>query len=170
MKIPTILWVNPSFLDYRIPLYKELYNLCNGRFYLVYSKERVPQRCIDKIETALGNHALGLPHETQIHIGGKGDFANTGVSVPFPKGLHRLIKSVDADVIISEGFFQFTPWSLIRSVMKHIPLIIAYERTAHTERNCPWWRSLYRKIINKFDRCRKHVSRYYNESSTCFQR
>lgn len=150
MRIPKILWVNPSFLDYRIPLYRELYNLCNGQFYLVYSKDRVPQRCIDKIEAAIGDNALGLPYEKQIHIGGKGDFANTGVSIPFPKGLYRLIKTVDADVIISEGFFQFTPWSLMRSIMKHIPLMIAYERTAHTERNCPWWRRFYRKIINKF--------------------
>ena len=109
----------------------------------MYSKDRVPKRCIDKIEAAIGDNALGLPHEKHIHVGGKGDFANTGVSIPFPKGLYRLIKSVDVDVIISEGFFQFTPWSLMRSVMKHIPLMIAYERTAHTERNCPWWRSLY---------------------------
>ena len=145
-----ILWVNPSFLDYRVPLYKELYDLSEGNFYLVYSKDRVPQRCVEKIDSALGDHALGLPHERQIRIGGKGDFANTGVSIPFPKGLYRLIKSVDADIIIAEGFFQFTPWALFRSITKHIPLMIAYERTAHTERDCPWWRKVYRKLVNKF--------------------
>lgn len=146
----TILWVNPSFLDYRVPLYKELYDLSEGNFYLVYSKDRVPRRCVEKIEFALGDHALGLPHERQIRIGGKGDFANTGISIPFPKGLYRLIKSVDADIIIAEGFFQFTPWALFRSISKHIPLMIAYERTAHTERNCPWWRKAYRKLISRF--------------------
>ena len=145
-----ILWVNPSFLDYRVPLYKELYDLSEGNFYLVYSKDRVPQRCVEKIDSALGDHALGLPHERQIRIGGKGDFANTGISIPFPKGLYRLIKSVDADIIIAEGFFQFTPWALFRSISKHIPLMIAYERTAHTERNCPWWRKAYRKLISRF--------------------
>lgn len=145
-----ILWVNPSFLDYRIPLYKELNSLCNGHFYLVYSKERVPRRCIDKIEQVLGTNAMGLEHERQIRLGRKGDFANTGIALPFPKGLYKLIKSVRADIIIAEGFFQFTPWALFRSVRSHTPLMIAYERTAHTERNCPWWRSAYRKIIGKF--------------------
>ena len=145
-----ILWINPSFLDYRIPLYKELNNLYDGNFYLVYSKQRIPQRCIDKIEKTLGDNAIGLPREKQIKLGGRGDFANTGVSVPFPRGLYKLIKSVNSDVIIAEGFFQFTPWALWYSFIRRKPLIIAYERTAHTERHCPWWRKAYRKLVNKF--------------------
>ena len=150
MKNPKVLWVNPSFLDYRIPLYKELNNLYDGNFYLVYSKQRIPQRCIDKIEKTLGDNAIGLPREKQIKLGGRGDFANTGVSVPFPRGLYKLIKSVNSDVIIAEGFFQFTPWALWYSFIRRKPLIIAYERTAHTERHCPWWRKAYRKLVNKF--------------------
>ena len=68
MKNPKVLWVNPSFLDYRIPLYKELNNLYDGNFYLVYSKQRIPQRCIDKIEKTLGDNAIGLPREKQIKL------------------------------------------------------------------------------------------------------
>lgn len=34
--------------------------------------------------------------------------------------------------------------------VKKIPLLIAYERTEHTERNCPTWRTIYRKLINRF--------------------
>lgn len=93
MRIPKILWVNPSFLDYRIPLYKELYNLCNGQFYLVYSKDRVPQRCIDKIEAAIGDNALGLPHEKQIHIGGKGGFCEYWSINPFPERIVSVNKN-----------------------------------------------------------------------------
>ena len=47
-----VLWVNPSFLDYRIPLYDELNKLYQNNFHLIYSKQRVPQRCIDKIESS----------------------------------------------------------------------------------------------------------------------
>lgn len=145
-----ILWVNPSFLDYRIPLYDELNKLYHDNFYLLYSKQRVPQRCIDKIEIALGNNALGLLAEKKIFVGKKDDFANSGVSIPFPKGLYQLIRSVKADVIITEGFFQFTPWALLYAIFHKIPILIAYERTAHTERNCPMWRRLYRKSISLF--------------------
>ena len=81
-----ILWVNPSFLDYRIPLYDELNKLYHDNFYLIYSKQRVPQRCIDKIEIALGNNALGLLAEKKIFVGKKDDFANSVFLYLFRKG------------------------------------------------------------------------------------
>lgn len=145
-----ILWVNPSFLDYRVSLYKKLYKLTNREFYLIYSKNRIPQRVTDKIEKALGNHAIGLSGESTIHIGKKGDFANSNITIPYQKGLYKAISSIDADVIIGEGFFQWTPYALFSAIKKKKPLLIAYERTAHTERNCPAWRKLYRKLIGKF--------------------
>lgn len=145
-----ILWINPSFLDYRVPVYKRLYELTNGNFYLAYSKQRVPERCIKKIESALGKNALGLKQEKVFSLGPKKDFANSHINLPFPKGLNNLISDVDADIIISEGFFQWTPWALLKSRKNKVPLVIAYERTSHTERNCPKWRYLYRKFISKF--------------------
>lgn len=145
-----VLWINPSFLDYRIPLYAELNKLCLGDFYLIYSKQRVPKRCVDRIESELGENALGLPKETIISLGKHSEFANSSVMLPFPKGLFKLIKNVKADLVIAEGFFQFTPWALLYTILYHRPLIIAYERTAHTERNCPLWRRMYRKLVNIF--------------------
>lgn len=145
-----VLWVNPSFLDYRIPLYDELNKLYQNNFHLIYSKQRVPQRCIDKIESVLKENALGLLTEKNVSIGKKDGFANSRISLPFPKGLYRLIKSVKADIVIAEGFFQFTPWALAYAIFNRKPILIAYERTAHTERNCPAWRRMYRKFVNLF--------------------
>ena len=145
-----ISWVNPSFLDYRIPLYKYIYEKLNGNFSLIYSKSRVPQRCIDKIEKAIGANAIGLEHDKTLSLGGKVEFANNGVKIPITKGLYKSIKKTNPDIIISEGFFQFTPWAVWYSFIHRKPLLIAYERTAHTERNCPWWRRLYRRFIGLF--------------------
>lgn len=145
-----ILWINPSFLDYRVPVYKRLYELTNGNFYLAYSKQRVPERCIKKIESVIGENALGLEQEKIIKFGSNNDLANKSVSLPYPKGLQKMINKVKADIIISEGFFQWTPWALIKSKRDRVPLLIAYERTAYTERNCPKWRYSYRKFIAKF--------------------
>lgn len=64
-----VLWVNPSFLDYRIPLYDELNKLYQNNFHLIYSKQRVPQRCIDKIESVLKGNALGLLTEKMYLLG-----------------------------------------------------------------------------------------------------
>ena len=104
-----VLWVNPSFLDYRIPLYDELNKLYQNNFHLIYSKQRVPQRCIDKIESVLKENALGLLTEKNVSIGKKDGFANSRISLPIPKGLYRLIKSVKADIVIAEGFFLIRP-------------------------------------------------------------
>lgn len=146
-----ILWVNPSFLDYRIPLYKEVNDKTGGNFHLLYSKSRIPQRCHDKIREAIGENAHWIDTESKINLGNSSsDFSNSSLSIPFPKGLYSKIAKVKPDAIISEGFFQFTPWSVLYSFLHRIPLYIAYERTAHTERNCPWWRKLYRKMIGLF--------------------
>ena len=53
-----ILWVNPSFLDYRIPVYKRLWELCNGEFYIIFSHNTVPERIPHKIHKAIGSHAI----------------------------------------------------------------------------------------------------------------
>ena len=145
-----ILWVNPSFLDYRIPVYQKLQELTNGNFYLVYSKNRVPLRVINKIEKAIGHNAIGLENEKIFHIGKSGDFSNTGLKIPYQKGLLTAIKSINVDIIIGEGFFQWTPIAVWVAKQKKIPVVIAYEKTAHTERNCSKGRILYRRFIGKF--------------------
>lgn len=145
-----VLWVNPSFLDYRIPLYAELKKAYNDNFYLIYSKKRIPERCHSKIIKILYSNALFLEKEKYIKFNYSYTYANTGVRIPLPIGLYKQIKKAKPNVIIAEGFFQFTPWAVWYSFIHHIPLLIAYERTAHTERNCPWWRRLYRRFIGLF--------------------
>lgn len=146
-----VLWVNPSFFDYRVSFYKAINELCGGNFHLVYSKERVPDRCISKIEAALGKNAHGLEQERQLAIGDtKSGFSCRSITIPFPKGLNSLLNTIKADVVIAEGFFQWTPWAIVYACRWGVPLYVAYERTQHTERNCPMWRSWYRRVINCF--------------------
>ena len=145
-----ILWVNPSFLDYRIPLYGELNKLCKGDFHIIYSVLRIPERCNTNVKRVLGDNAHGLEHEKQFVIGKPTDFSNSHISIPYPSGLYKKIKALKPDFIVAEGFFQFTPWAVWYSFVHRIPLMIAYERTAHTERNCPLWRRMYRKFVGLF--------------------
>ena len=146
-----VLWVNPPFLDYRIPLYGEMNEQLEGNFHLLYSKERIPDRCHKKINEVLNINSHYLEHEKRIKFGNsEAEFANTSVSIPIPTGLYSQIKEIKPSQIIAEGFFQFTPWALAYSFIHRVPLYIAYERTAHTERSCPWWRNLYRKFVGLF--------------------
>jgi glycosyltransferase involved in cell wall biosynthesis len=145
-----VLWVNPSFLDYRVPLYQELNERLGGQFFLIYSKNRVPQRVIDKVEKALGANAIGLSGEKYFHLGKSGDLANQGVQIPYQKGIMNQISSVKADLIISEGFFQWAPFAAFVARKQNKPFWIAYERTKYTERNCPAWRTQYRKMFDCF--------------------
>lgn len=147
-----ILWVNSSFLDYRIPVYKRLNELSGGNFYIVYSRTMVPERIPYKIEAAIGNHAIAIDGENQLCIGKSDTLANKNLRIPRPSGLYKVIKEVNPDIIIGEGFFQWTPFALRYSITHRKPLFIGYERTKWTERDCPKWRALYRKVVDKFTR------------------
>ena len=147
-----ILWVNSSFLDYRIPVYKRLNELSGGNFYIVYSRTMVPERIPYKIEAAIGNHAIAIDGENQLCIGKSDTLANKNLRIPRPSGLYKVIKEVNPDIIIGEGFFQWTPFALRYSITHRKPLFIGYERTKWTERDCPKWRALYRKVVDEFTR------------------
>lgn len=127
-----------------------MYELSGGNFFLIFSQNRVPQRVIGKITEAIGDHAIGLPGEKTFGVSPKGDFANTDLKFPYQPGLYNAIARVNADIIIGEGFFQWTPMALLRAKLTKSKFMIAYERTAHTERNCPKWRTLYRQMISRF--------------------
>lgn len=144
-----ILWVNPSFLDYRVPVYKRLWELTNGQFYIIFSKNRVPERIPVKIFNAIGNNSICFEGEKVLEIG-KNEMANKHIRLPYTKGLYKCIKQINADIVIAEGFFQWTPHALKYSILKKKPILISYERTKHTERNCPKWRSLYRQVVDKY--------------------
>lgn len=47
------------------------------------------------------------------------------------------------DVLITEGFFQWTPMVILYSLLYKTPVFMGYERTMHTERNC----NLLKKFI-----------------------
>lgn len=143
-----ILWVNPSFLDYRVPVYAELDRLTGGKLRIIYSKTRTPSRVSAKIETVLGERAIGLEGERSIGLQREdAEFANAGIRIPYQPGLLNRVMSTQADVVIAEGFFQWTPAALIKRLCQHVPLVISYERTRHTERACPGWRTRYRKLV-----------------------
>ena len=145
-----LLWVNPSFLDYRIPLYKEIDERLNKNFKLVYSSKRIPERCEKKIKETIGDNAISIKKDKIIPICSGNGFANKGINISITGGLYKSIKQAKPEIIIAEGFFKFTPLTLLYAFIHRIPLIIAYERTKHTERNCPFYRRWYRRFINLF--------------------
>ena len=143
-----ITWVNPVFLDYRVPVYKALDNLAERGLTLIFSKRRTPPSVCDKIASALGARAVGLAGEKLLTSGnGNADFTNAGYTVPYQKGLYRAIAASRPEVLIGEGFFQWTPVALLYKVLHRVPLVIAYERTAHTERNAAKIRVVYRRLV-----------------------
>lgn len=159
--------MNPSFLDYRVPVYSELSRLLHDRLTVVYSRARTPERVSRKLEAAIGGRALGLSGESVWRIGASSDFANHGLGVPWQRGLLETARRCRPDVVIGEGFFQWSPVALWMRVRHGTPLVISYERTAHTERACPWWRSAYRAwVVSHVDAmvCNGRLSAEYCES------
>lgn len=148
-----ITWVTRSFLDYRIPVYKEINRLCNNNLTVIYYKDIVPVRCQDSLEKVLGNRAVGLSGE--IRFGGKKTenqaFANTGgLRIPIRPGLIKLVRKTRPDIIMSDGFFQWTYAALVNRAIWKTPHLMCYERTLHTERNVTKIRLLARKLASRY--------------------
>ena len=109
-----ITWVTRSFLDYRIPVYEAINTLCNNNLTVIYFKDVVPERCQNKLKLILGERAIGLSGE--LRIGGKknqplSSIKRNGIRIPIQPGLIRKIKNTNPDVILSDGFFQWTAYN-----------------------------------------------------------
>lgn len=149
-----ITWVTRSFLDYRIPVYEALDKLCGHKLTVIYNGEVVPQRCQDKLSRVLGERAIPLSGEIRLTGVAKDNatMANRGFRIPLQKGLIRAIRESEPEVLLSDGFFQWTYAPLwVRAFnSKHIKHIMCYERTHHTERNAGKLRTLYRKFVSRW--------------------
>jgi glycosyltransferase involved in cell wall biosynthesis len=146
-----VTWVMHSFLDYRVPVFAALNELTGGRLSVLYSADSVPERVRQKAAAVLGRRAVGLTGEWC--LGPKLDdraLANSSVSIVYQPGVLRRIWRTRPDVLVGDGFFKWTFPALITRIIKKVPLVLCYERTHHTERNCQWYRTVYRRTVLPF--------------------
>lgn len=142
-----ITWVNPAFGPYRIPVYRELDAVSGGGLHVICSARRTGEDRVEALRAAIGDRGIALRGERLGNVGGRSGYANQGVRVPYQPGLLRAILSTRPECLIGEGFFQWTPAALAASVHRRIPLVVAYERTGHTERRAGRMRLLYRRLV-----------------------
>lgn len=146
-----ILWVTPWFGNYRVAVYDELNKACGENFYLICSHSDTSDYVRERLKATLGGNVIILSGDRNISFGNQSsDFANKGIVIKRQKGLYKSICEVNPDVVIVEGFGGWAPAGIRYGVLHHKPVLIFYERTAYVERNSPWWRTLYRKIVGRF--------------------
>lgn len=153
-----VLYCNPVFFEYRLPFYKELVRLFKGDFYVMYSPVRYKMcnkiSLCDKIQKELGKNAIPLTTDHLFDTNSmKWDVMpdiEKGKRIPFTSGLKKAIKKINPDILITEGYFQWTPLVLMYAYLHHTPIYMYYERTCWTERNTGFLKNAQRKLFNKF--------------------
>lgn len=148
-----ITWVTRSFLDYRIPVYKALDDLCGNQLTVIYYKDPVPLRAQEKLKIILGERAIARPYELRIGNGAKSVNGTAGkytFRIPLSPGLIKQVINTQPEALVSDGFMQWTYAPLAIRMIKRIPHVMCYERTAHTERNSGWIRKSYRRLVSKW--------------------
>lgn len=145
-----VVWVTRSFLDYRIPVYEALSEHLGGHLTVIYNADYVPERCCRKIERVLGPRAKGLHGERAIKWARASGFTNQGLRIPYQPGLIKAVLQEQPDLLISDGFFQWTYAALFIRATRHIPHVMCYEKTCHTERNAQWYRTAYRRLAMRW--------------------
>lgn len=152
-----ILYASPVFLDYRIPFFKELKRLFGGDFHVMYSPNRYRlirrEDLTKRIPEELGDNAHPFEHDylfdTATMSFRKMNYEH-GQKITFMRGFLRAIRRVKPDVLITEAFFQWTPWGIAYHLIHGVPLYISYERTCHTERNAGRLKTWHRKLSDRF--------------------
>lgn len=142
-----VTYVTRSFLDYRVPVLEQLSMATDGQLTVVYCDEVVPQRVTRRLQTCLGSRALALKGERRIGPREFADFANTTFRFVYQPGLLQAIRDSQPDVLVCDGFFQWTVYAFVERLVSRTPLVVCYERTAHTERNSQLVRRLYRRAV-----------------------
>ena len=153
-----VLYCNPVFFEYRLPFYKELVKLFKREFFVMYSPIRYKickkERFCHQIKEELGENAMPLytdhVFDTNSWKWDEMPDIEKGKRIPLTFGLMRTIKKIKPDVLITEGYFQWTPLVLLYGITHHIPVYLGYERTLHTERNTGKLKIWQRKLFNKF--------------------
>ena len=141
-----VAYICRSFLDYRVPVFDALNRMLGGGLHVIYSREITPERVQKKISGVLGPQALGLEGEKRIGPKVVSGFANTAFRVTYQPGALAALRRVRPQVLIGDGFFQWTAFALAYKVLYRTPLVVCYERTFQTESNAQWYRRAYRKL------------------------
>jgi len=140
-------WVTRSFLDYRVPVYHEVFKRCSEDFYLVYNanEEVVPSRVQAKINRAIGNRAIALHGERCLGRRYHPDqVSGSATRFFYQPGLIKSILALEPDIIITDAFNHWTIPVLYIRAKYGIPHVMCYERTVHTERNAQWYKRAFR--------------------------
>ena len=64
-----ILWLNPWFGNYRVPVYRYLKEYSNDNFYLIYGSYSLSESLCNKLEQTLGDKAIAIDNSKRIVIG-----------------------------------------------------------------------------------------------------
>lgn len=150
-----ILYAIPVFLDYRIPLFKQLNGLFKGDFHILYSPKRYTRRfpkVLEKLKISIPSilHEFYGDYLFNTKTMSFSKFSYEGRSIPFTVGLIRTLYKLSPDIVITEGFLGWTPYVLLYCVLFRKKMFIHYERTCHTERNTSIIITFQRKLFNRF--------------------
>lgn len=153
-----VLCCNPVFFEYRLPFYQELVRLFGGEFYVMYSPVRYrmcgKESFCREIKETLGKNAIELTTDHLFDTNSRQwdvmPDIEKGKRIPLTWGLHHTIGTVKPDVLITVGYFQWTPMVLLYGLIHRIPVYLEYERTCWTERNAGRLKTWQRKLFNKF--------------------
>lgn len=148
-----VVWPCPWFGDYRVPVFSNLNTLLDGGLMVYYSLPEegsrlgVTDSTHKKMQERLGRNCMGLQPRTFEFGDSSSDMANKSLIIRYQPDLYKRLKEYDPDIVIAEAFGGWSMISVMYALLHRKKLMMFYERTAYVERNSPWWRNLYRKIV-----------------------
>lgn len=162
-----IVWLARAFLDYRAPVVESLFDIHGKDFYLIISTKWMPTHITESLRMKMGDNLICLDNEITLGTKNLGAaMANSKFRFPIQPGIMEALRQIKPDVVMGDGFFQWSFYGYIYKMISKCKLVICYERTRHTERESQWYRNVYRKLMIKFTDafcCNGHLTQEYLE-------
>lgn len=143
-----VVWLARAFLDYRAPVVEALLDRYGDDLHIIVSTKWMPEHILKRLKASMGENLVCL--EDEITLGEKNlgaSMANSKIRLPLQPGIMGAIRKLDPDVILGDGFFQWSFYGYLYKLVYGCSLVVCYERTMHTERKSQWYRNAYRKIM-----------------------
>jgi glycosyltransferase involved in cell wall biosynthesis len=145
-----VCYVTRNVAPYRVPIFRALAELLpSGLVVVCGSKSTRPE---EVAALKLSPSILVYCVDDDVMFGPRHHeyFANSRIVIPIVPSLLPLLIRINPDVVIGDGFFQWTGYALLYRILMRKALVVCYERTRYTERRVQWYRRAYRHMALKF--------------------
>jgi glycosyltransferase involved in cell wall biosynthesis len=149
-RILKVCYVTRNVATYRVSVFQSLAEILPNGLTVIMGAESNSREIANQLSHSTKISLIEVKDDFMLGPRHHEYFANSRIVVPVVPSLLSILLKNKPDVVVGDGFFQWTAYALIYRILTGSRMVVCYERTAHTERTAQWYRRLYRRCALRF--------------------